>query len=99
MIWFHDSISFVHVEDLFTIQFLAGISHSLLDGLLCCLQELLFLELQLLLDLLPLHIGNEETADEVLDEHLRLVFLGLNLIDELVKRLRLQLCLVECLEG
>ena len=49
--------------------------------------------------MLSLDIWDEEGGDKILDEHLWLVLLGLNLIDELVESLSLELGLLEGLEG
>ena len=93
-----NSCSLVQIEDLFIVQLCSGVSHSLFDSFLSSLQELLFLELQLLLHLFSLHVWNEERGNEILNEHLWFILLGLNLIDELVEGLRLKLGLVVGLE-
>ena len=77
------------------LQLLPGVLHRLLDGLLGGFQELLLLELKLLLDLLPLDVGNQEGANEILDKDLGLVLLELNLVEVLVESLGLQLGLLE----
>jgi hypothetical protein len=56
----YSSSSVIKVHDLFVVKFLTSVSHSLLDSLLGCLQEFLLLELQLLLYLLSLNVGDEE---------------------------------------
>ena len=54
--------------------------------------------LTLFLHLLSLDIRDEERADKVLDEHLRLVLPKLDLIDELIKSLCFKFGLVVSLE-
>ena len=88
----------IHVENLLTVEFLTSVCHSLLDGLSCSLQELLFLELELFLDLLSLDVGDEERGNEVLDEDFGLVLLGFDLVDELVECLSLEFGFVVGLE-
>jgi hypothetical protein len=52
--------SLVKIEDRFALQFLASHSHSGLDGFSGGLQEFFLFELQLLLNLFTLDIGDEE---------------------------------------
>jgi hypothetical protein len=88
-----------HVEDLIVLEFLTGVGDRQKDSLSGSLEEFALLELQLTLELLSLHIGDEEGGDEILNQDLRLVLLLFNLVEELVDGFDLELGLVIGLEG